>query len=81
MFANCVYATSASLVTLLNVKLFPDQIVEIDQRKIAVECDWNSKNSQNVQNLGFFGKTDARVDVLTTFSDDQGNSRLIQRCK
>ena len=24
--------------------------------KLAVECDWNSKNSQNVQNLGFFWK-------------------------
>ena len=24
--------------------------------KIAVECDWNRKNSQSVQNLGFFAK-------------------------
>ena len=24
--------------------------------KFAVECDWNSKISQNVQNLGFFVK-------------------------
>ena len=26
--------------------------------KFAVECDWNSRNSQNVQNLGFFEKID-----------------------
>ena len=26
--------------------------------KFAVECDWSRKNSQNVQNLGFFGNID-----------------------
>ena len=25
--------------------------------KLAVKCDWNSKNSKNVQKLGFFKKT------------------------
>ena len=54
MFVNCVHATSASLFTLLNVKLF----FWPNCSKFAVECDWNSKNSQNVQNLGFFWKID-----------------------
>ena len=26
--------------------------------KFAVECNWNSKNSQNVQNLGFLEEID-----------------------
>ena len=33
---------------LLNVKFFPP-----NYSKFAVECDWNNKISQNVQNLGF----------------------------
>ena len=37
----------------LTVKFF-----SLNCSKVAVECDWDSKNSQNVQNLGFFGKID-----------------------
>ena len=39
----------------LNMKLF---FFSPNSSKFAVECDWNSKNSQNVHILGYFGKID-----------------------
>ena len=45
--------TSAFLFTSEREIIFP-QICS----KFAIECDWNSKNSQNNQNLGFFEKID-----------------------
>ena len=52
MFANFVHATSASLFTLLNVKLFfwPNCC------RFAAERNWIKKISLNVRNLGRFCK-------------------------
>ena len=36
-------------------------------RKFAVECNWNSKKSQNVQNLSFFGKIDVFFEKKIDF--------------
>ena len=53
MFANCVHVKRYSFA-FLNVKVFSPNC-----SKFAVECDWNSQNSQNFQNLCFFfGKID-----------------------
>ena len=54
MFANCVHAKRQHrrFCSHLHVNLF----FQTNCSKFAVECDWNSKNSQNVQNLGFFWK-------------------------
>ena len=49
MFANCVHANNGILFTSERGIIFPP-----NHSKFAVECDWNSKNSQNVQSLGFF---------------------------
>ena len=48
---NDVHATSASLFTFLNVTFFSSNC-----RNFAVECDWNSKIYQNVQNFVVFLK-------------------------
>ena len=48
MFANCVHFCERENFSL-------------DCKKFAIECDWNSKNSQNVQNLGFFS---GKIDVF-----------------
>ena len=53
MFANCVH-TKTMFVHLSEREIF----FSLNYSEFAVECDWNSKNSQNVQNLFFFGKID-----------------------
>ena len=53
MFANCVYANIGSLFTIELEIVFSPVC-----SKFTAECDCNTKNSQNVQNLGFFGKID-----------------------
>ena len=35
-----------------------DVFFSLNCGKFDVECDWNSKNSQNVQKMFFFGKID-----------------------
>ena len=47
MFANFVHA---------NTGIFVHVIFSPNCSKFDVECDWSRKNSQNVQNLGFFCK-------------------------
>ena len=54
MFANCVH-TKTMFIHVSEREIF----FSLNCSKFAVECDSNSKNSQNVQNLGFFGKIDA----------------------
>ena len=49
MFANCVHASIGSLFTSEREIFFSPNC-----SRFAVECDWNSKISQNVQNLFFF---------------------------
>ena len=54
MFANCVHVntpTSAFLFTSERENTFLPNC-----SKFAAKCEWNSKNSQNVQNLGFSRK-------------------------
>ena len=51
MFANCVH-TKTMFVHVSDREIF----FSLNCSKFAVECDWNSENSQNVQNLFFFGK-------------------------
>ena len=50
-FANCVY-TKTMFVHVSEREL----LFSLNWRKFAVERDWNRGNSQNFQNLGFFGK-------------------------
>ena len=59
---------SSSQISPFFTRCFPSELAERSQhrlftclkffstncRKFAVECDWNTKISQNVQNLGFF---------------------------
>ena len=47
MIANCVHWLPIS-----EREIF----VSLKGSKFSVESDWNNKNSQNVQSLGFFGK-------------------------
>ena len=49
MFANRAHVNESTSV--VHVSSFLS-----DCSKFAVECDWNGKNSENVQNLGFFKK-------------------------
>ena len=35
--------------------------------KLAIKCNWNSKISQNVQNLGFLKKTDGFFEKTNEF--------------
>ena len=35
--------------------------------KFAVKCDWNSKISQNVQNMGFFKEVDGFLEKNIEF--------------
>ena len=51
MFAYCV-DTKTTFVHVPEREIF----FSLNCSKFAVECDWNSKNSQNVQNLSLFGK-------------------------
>ena len=51
MFANCDHANIGSLFTS-ELEIVFSPICS----KFAAECDWNTKNSQNVQNLGSFEK-------------------------
>ena len=51
MSAHCVH-TETMFVHVSEREIF----FSLNFSKIAVECDWNSKVSQNVQNLFFFGK-------------------------
>ena len=51
-FANSVH-TKTMFVHISDREFFSPNC-----RKFSVECDWNSKNSRNVQNSGFFGKID-----------------------
>ena len=53
MFANCVN-TKTMFVHGSEQEIF----FSLSCCKFAVECDWNRKNSQKVQNLSFFGKID-----------------------
>ena len=53
MFSNYVH-TKTMFVHVSEREIF----FSLDCSKLAVECDWNSENSQNVQSLGFFGKKD-----------------------
>ena len=51
MFANCVH-TKTMFVHVSEREIF----FSLNCSKFTVQCDWNSKNSQNVQNLGFSEK-------------------------
>ena len=51
MLANCVH-TKTMFVHVSDREIF----FSLTCGKFAAECHWNSKNSQNVQNLGFLEK-------------------------
>ena len=51
MFANWARVNEPTSVVHVSEVFFSSNC-----SKFAVECDWNSGNSQNVQNLGFFKK-------------------------
>ena len=53
IFANCVHAKTMFAHVSDRTKFF-----WANCSALALECDWNSKSSQNVENLGFFGKVD-----------------------
>ena len=48
--------------------------------KFAVECDWKSKNSQNVQNLGFFGKIDEFLNKNLFFLQIDKDGKFAVEC-
>ena len=50
LFANCVHTKT------MFVHVSKGEIFSLTCSKFAVECDWNSRNSQNVQNFCFFRK-------------------------
>ena len=53
MFANCVH-TKTMLVHVSELEIF----FSLNCSKFAVECDWDNKNSRNVQSLVFFRKNE-----------------------
>ena len=53
MFANCVH-TKTMFVHVSE----PEGFLSLNCSKFAAKCDWNEKNSRNVQNLGFLWKNE-----------------------
>ena len=51
MFANCVH-----IKTMFVHVSKRETFCQLNCSKFAVECDWNGRNSQNVQNLVFSKK-------------------------
>ena len=51
MFVNYIHATIGIFFTSEREIIF-----SLNCSKFAAECDWNSKSSQNVQDLGFLEK-------------------------
>ena len=51
--------------------------------KFAVQCDWNSMISQNVQNLAFFGKLYGvfRQKTLNFFKISKGGKYAVECCR
>ena len=52
----------------------------IKYSKFAVECDWNSKNSQNVQDLGFLGKQMGILKKKTFFFKINEGGKFAVQC-
>ena len=52
-FTRCLPIWLA-LKTMLGRVSERENFFPVNCSKVALECDWNSKNSQNVQNFGFF---------------------------
>ena len=63
MFANCVHTKT------LFVHVSDREFFSRNSSKFAIECDWNSKNSPNDQNLGFYGKIDVFFSNLENFQN------------
>ena len=57
-FSRCL-PIELALKTMLARVSERENLFSLNCSKFAVECDWNSKNSQNFRNLGFFGKIGA----------------------
>ena len=56
MFANCDH-TKMMLVHVSEREIS----FSLNCSKFAAECEWNSKNTQNVQNLDFFWKKNLEI--------------------
>ena len=54
-FFNPVFANYVHTKTMFFHVSEREIFFSLNCSKFAIECDWNSENSQEVQNLGFFG--------------------------